>query len=297
VVELAEQAGLPPGVLNVVHGGREAVEAVCDHPGIVGVSFVGSSEVARAVYTRASAAGKRVQALGGAKNHLIVLPDADLDMTLNACMDSVFGSTGQRCLAGSFLVGVGDAWGPLRERLLDTAASWKLGDGLDPETDMGPVVSASHRDRVSRFIAEGEGDGVKIALDGRGATVPGLEGGYWVGPTVFEDVPFDISIGTEEIFGPVANLNRATSLEEAISAMRAGRFGNACSIFTTSGKAAREFRYQAGISMIGVNIGVAAPMAFFPFGGSKGSFFGDLKAQGRDAISFFTDARVVISRW
>jgi malonate-semialdehyde dehydrogenase (acetylating)/methylmalonate-semialdehyde dehydrogenase len=297
VVELAEQAGLPPGVLNVVHGGREAVEAVCDHPEIVGVSFVGSSDVARAVYTRASAAGKRVQALGGAKNHLIVLPDADLDLTLNACMDSVFGSTGQRCLAGSFLVGVGDAWGPLRDRLLDTAASWKLGDGLDPETDMGPVVSARHKERVNRFIAEGEKDGVKIALDGRGATVPGLEGGYWVGPTVFEDVPFDISIGTEEIFGPVANLNRAKSLEEALSALRAGRFGNACSIFTTSGKAAREFRYQAGISMIGVNIGVAAPMAFFPFGGSKGSFFGDLKAQGRDAISFFTDARVVISRW
>jgi len=297
VVELAEQAGLPPGVLNVVHGGREAVEAVCDHPEIVGVSFVGSSDVARAVYTRASAAGKRVQALGGAKNHLIVLPDADLDLTLNACMDSVFGSTGQRCLAGSFLVGVGEVWGPLRDRLLDTAASWKLGDGLDPETDMGPVVSAGHRDRVDRYIAEGKKDGVKIALDGRGATVPGLEGGYWVGPTVFEEVPFDISIGTEEIFGPVANLNRAKSLEEAISAMRAGRFGNACSIFTTSGKAAREFRYQAGISMIGVNIGVAAPMAFFPFGGSKGSFFGDLKAQGRDAISFFTDARVVISRW
>ena len=297
VVELAEQAGLPPGVLNVVHGGREAVEAICDHPEIVGVSFVGSSDVARAVYTRASAAGKRVQALGGAKNHLIVLPDADLDVTLNACMDSIFGSTGQRCLAGSFLVGVGEAWGPLRDRLLDAAASWKLGDGLDPETDMGPVVSAGHRDRVNRFVAEGEKDGVKISLDGRGATVPGLEGGYWVGPTVFEDVPFDISIGTEEIFGPVANLNRATSLEEAISALRAGRFGNACSIFTTSGKAAREFRYQAGISMIGVNIGVAAPMAFFPFGGSKGSFFGDLKAQGRDAISFFTDARVVISRW
>jgi malonate-semialdehyde dehydrogenase (acetylating)/methylmalonate-semialdehyde dehydrogenase len=297
VVELAEEAGLPPGVLNVVHGGREAVEAICDHPGIVGVSFVGSSLVARIVYTRASAAGKRVQALGGAKNHLIVLPDADMDVTTNACMDSVFGSTGQRCLAGSFLVGVGAAWGPLRERILDTAASWKMGDGLDPETDMGPVVSAAHRDRVNRFISEGEKDGVKITMDGRGTTVPGLEGGFWVGPTVFEDVPFDISIGVEEIFGPVANLNRAASLDEAIAAMRAGRFGNACSIFTTSGKAAREFRYQAGISMIGVNIGVAAPMAFFPFGGSKGSFYGDLKAQGKDAISFFTDARVVISRW
>jgi malonate-semialdehyde dehydrogenase (acetylating)/methylmalonate-semialdehyde dehydrogenase len=297
VVELAEQAGLPPGVLNVVHGGREAVEAICDHPGIVGVSFVGSSEVARVVYTRASAAGKRVQALGGAKHPLLVLPDADLDLTTNACMDSVFGSTGQRCLAGSFLVGVGEAWEPIRERILDTAASWKMGSGLDPETDMGPVVSAAHRDRVDRFIGEGEKAGVRMTMDGRGATVSGLEGGFWVGPTVFEDVPLDISIGTEEIFGPVANLNKAASLEEPIVAMRAGRFGNACSIFTSSGKAAREFRYQAGISMIGINIGVAAPMAFFPFGGSKASFYGDLKAQGKDAIHFFTDARVVISRW
>jgi len=297
VVELAEQAGLPPGVLNVVHGGREAVEAICDHPDIVGVSFVGSSQVAKVVYTRASATGKRVQALGGAKNHLIVLPDADLEVTTNACMDSVFGSTGQRCLAGSFLVGVGAAWAPLRERILDTLSSWKMGDGLDPGTDMGPVVSSAHRDRVDHYVDEGERAGVKMTLDGRGATVPGLEGGYWVGPTVFEDVPFDIPIGTEEIFGPVANLNRAASLDEAIRAMQAGRFGNACSIFTTSGKAAREFRYRAGISMIGVNIGVAAPMAFFPFGGSKGSFYGDLKAQGKDAIQFFTDARVVISRW
>jgi malonate-semialdehyde dehydrogenase (acetylating)/methylmalonate-semialdehyde dehydrogenase len=297
VVELAEEAGLPPGVLNVVQGGREAAEAVCDHPDIVGVSFVGSSDVAQVVYQRASATGKRVQALGGAKNHLIILPDADPELTTRACMDSVFGSTGQRCLAGSFVVGVGGAFEGMRERILDTASSWKMGDGLDPETDMGPVVSAAHRDRVNQFISEGERDGLKPVLDGRGATVPGLEGGFWVGPTVFEDVPFDISIGTEEIFGPVANLNRADSLDQAIEAMRAGRFGNACSIFTTSGKAAREFRYRADISMIGVNIGVAAPMAFFPFGGAKGSFFGDLKAQGRDAISFYTDARVVISRW
>ncbi|HSM61126.1 MAG TPA: CoA-acylating methylmalonate-semialdehyde dehydrogenase [Longimicrobiales bacterium] len=297
IVALAEQAGLPPGVLNVVHGGREAVEAVCDHPDIVGVSFVGSSEVARVVYTRASAAGKRVQSLGGAKNHLIVLPDADLDVTLDACTSSVFGSTGQRCLAGSFVVGVGDAWKPLRERMLDQAAGLRLGDGLDPETAMGPVISARHRERVRRFIAEGEQDGVRLALDGRDATVPGLENGFWVGPTVFEDVPFDTSIGTEEIFGPVACINRAKDLDEAIGWMQSSRYGNACSIFTSSGRAAREFRYRAGISMIGVNIGVAAPMAMFPFGGSKGSFYGDLKAQGRDAVGFFTDARVVISRW
>jgi malonate-semialdehyde dehydrogenase (acetylating)/methylmalonate-semialdehyde dehydrogenase len=263
----------------------------------VGVSFVGSSEVAEVVYRRASRAGKRVQALGGAKNHLIILPDADLDLTTRTCMDSVFGSTGQRCLAGSFVVGVGEAFEPMRERILDTAASWKMGDGLDPDTDMGPVISAPHRDRVNDYVSEAERDGLKPILDGRDATVPGLEGGFWVGPTVFENVPFDVPIGTEEIFGPVANINRAESLDEAIEAMRAGRFGNACSIFTTSGKAAREFRYRAGISMIGVNIGIAAPMAFFPFGGAKNSFYGDLKAQGKDAIDFYTDKRVVISRW
>jgi malonate-semialdehyde dehydrogenase (acetylating)/methylmalonate-semialdehyde dehydrogenase len=297
IVELAEQAGLPEGVLNVVHGGQEAVESICDHPDIVGVSFVGSSNVAKIVYTRASAAGKRAQTLGGAKNYLIVLPDADMDATLDACAGSIFGSTGQRCLAGSIVVGVGDAHAQIRERLMDHAASIRMGDGLEPTTDMGPVISAAHRDRVRSFIDQGVADGAKLSLDGRDATVQGLDGGYWVGPTVFEDVTPDMSIGTEEIFGPVAGINRANSVEEAIAMMHASRYGNACSIFTTSGRAAREFRYQAGISMIGVNIGVAAPMAFFPFGGSKQSFFGDLKAAGRDGISFFTDQRVVISRW
>lgn len=297
IVELAEQAGLPEGVLNVVHGGQEAVESICDHPDIVGVSFVGSSNVAKIVYTRASAAGKRAQTLGGAKNYLIVLPDADMDATLDACAGSIFGSTGQRCLAGSIVVGVGDAHAQIRERLMDHAASIRMGDGLEPTTDMGPVISAAHRDRVRSFIDQGVADGAKLSLDGRDATVEGLDGGYWVGPTVFEDVTPDMSIGTEEIFGPVAGINRANSVEEAIGMMHASRYGNACSIFTTSGRAAREFRYQAGISMIGVNIGVAAPMAFFPFGGSKQSFFGDLKAAGRDGISFFTDQRVVISRW
>ena len=297
IVELAEQAGLPPGVLNVVHGGRETVEAMCDHPDIVGVSFVGSSHVAKIVHTRASVSGKRVQALGGAKNYMIVLPDADMDAALEACSGSIFGSTGQRCLAGSVIVGVGAAHAEIRDRMLDSAASIRLGDGLQPDTDMGPVISAAHRNRVNAFIDRGASDGAKLSLDGRGATVEGLEGGYWVGATVFEDVPPDISIATEEIFGPVAGINRAKDVDEAVRMMHASRYGNACSIFTTSGKAAREFRYQAGISMIGVNVGVAAPMAFFPFGGSKGSFYGDLKAQGSDGISFYTDQRVVVSRW
>ncbi|HSH75763.1 MAG TPA: CoA-acylating methylmalonate-semialdehyde dehydrogenase [Longimicrobiales bacterium] len=297
IVELAERAGLPPGVLNVVHGGRESVEAICDHPDVVGVSFVGSSRIAEIVYGRASATGKRVQALGGAKNYLVVLPDADMDLTLEACHSSIFGSSGQRCLAGSIVVGGADAHEEIRERMLDAAASIRLGSGLDEETDMGPVISAEHRDRVETFISRGVAEGARLSLDGRGATVKGLEGGYWVGPTVFEDVAPDVSIGTEEIFGPVAGVNRARDLDEAVAMMRRSRYGNACSIFTTSGRAARDFRYRAGISMIGVNIGVAAPMAFFPFGGAKASFYGDLKAQGRDAVSFYTDQRVVISRW
>lgn len=297
IVELAEEAGLPAGVLNVVHGATECVEAICDHPDIVGVSFVGSSHVAEIVYRRATVTGKRVQALGGAKNYMIVLPDADMELAAEACSGSIFGSSGQRCLAGSVVVGVGAAHAEVRERMLDTAGSIRLGDGLEESTDMGPVISAAHRDKVKGFIDQGVTDGATLSLDGRGASVSGLEGGYWVGPTVFEDVAPDISIGTEEIFGPVAGINRARDLDEAVAMMHASRYGNACSIFTTSGKAAREFRYRAGISMIGVNIGVAAPMAFFPFGGSKASFYGDLKAQGSDAISFFTDQRVVISRW
>ncbi len=297
VVDLAVQSGLPPGVLNVVHGGREVVEAITDHPDIVGVSFVGSSQVAKIVYTRAGAAGKRVQALGGAKNHMIVLPDADPQVVRDAVIGSVFGSAGQRCLAGSVIVGVGDAYEPMRERLLEGAAALKMGHGLEDGVDMGPVISARHRERVIEFIDEGEREGAAVVMDGRGTTVDRYPNGHWVGPTVLEGVRPDMTVGQEEIFGPVMGLTRAGSLDEALELLESSRYGNATSLFTTSGRAAREFRYRAGISMIGINIGVAAPMAFFPFGGSKGSFFGDLKAQGRDGIEFFTDRRVVISRW
>ena len=297
VVELGEQAGLPPGVLNVVHGRKGTVEALIDHPGVAGVSFVGSSQVAKIVYERAGAAGKRVQALGGAKNHMIVLPDADPEMVAEAVVSSVFGSAGQRCLAGSVVVGVGDAYGPMREGVLDGAASLKVGRGLDDGVDMGPVISGAHRDRVTAFIDEGERDGARLLMDGRDASVAGYPRGHWVGPTVFEDVTPEMPIGSEEVFGPVAGLARAASLEAALEMLAKSRYGNAASIFTNSGRAAREFRYRAGISMIGINIGVAAPMAFFPFGGTRNSFYGDLKAQGRDAVSFFTDQRVVISRW
>jgi malonate-semialdehyde dehydrogenase (acetylating)/methylmalonate-semialdehyde dehydrogenase len=228
---------------------------------------------------------------------MVVLPDANLDEAALACLASVYGSSGQRCLAGSIVVGVGDAYAPMRDRILDGAASYRLGDGLDPDTDMGPVISAVHRDRICGYIRAGVAEGAALAIDGQKATVADLPHGHWVGPTVFEGVSPEMAVGREEIFGPVLGLARVDSLEAALSFMERSAYGNATSIFTTSGRAAREFRYRTGISMIGVNIGVAAPMAFFPFGGSKGSFYGDLKAQGRDAIQFYTDKRVVISRW
>ncbi len=297
VVDLARQAGLPPGVLNVVHGDREAVDALLEHPGVAGVSFVGSSRVARILYGKAGAAGKRVQALGGAKNHMIVLPDADYDLVADAVVSSIFGSAGQRCLAGSVVVGVADAYAPLRERILDLSASLRVGNGLDEGVDMGPLISARHRDRVVGYIDRGVEEGAALAMDGRGVRVPGHPEGHWVGPTVFEKVHPEMAIGRDEIFGPVMGMARADSVEDAVEFMHRSEYGNATSIFTTSGRAAREFRYRAGIGMIGVNVGVAAPMAFFPFGGSRGSFFGDLKAQGRDSVEFFTDKRVVITRW
>lgn len=297
IVDLAVEAGLPAGVLNVVHGGREVVAALLEHPDVVGVSFVGSSGVARSIYAKAAQHGKRVQALGGAKNHMIVLPDADPDQVTDALIGSLFGAAGQRCLAGSVIVGVGDAYEPIRERFLDRASSLRLGYGLDEGTEMGPVVSAEHRSRILDYIAGGEADGARMVLDGRGAKVDGYPSGQWVGPTVFEGVSPDMRLGREEIFGPVAALTRVKSMEEAVELMHRVEYGNATSIFTSRGGAARQFRYHAGISMIGVNIGVAAPMAFFPFGGSRASFYGDLKAQGSDAIAFYTDRRVVISRW
>jgi malonate-semialdehyde dehydrogenase (acetylating)/methylmalonate-semialdehyde dehydrogenase len=249
------------------------------------------------VYARAAAAGKRVQALGGAKNHMIVLPDADLDPTIDALVSSLFGSTGQRCLAGSVVVGVGDAYEPVRERFIERAAALRIGAGYDDDTDMGPLVSARHRERVLGFIGDGEAEGARMALDGRDASAQGYPDGHFVGATVFENVRPTMRLGRAEIFGPVASFTRADSLDDAVRLMHEVEYGNATSIFTSSGRAAREFRYRAGISMIGVNIGVAAPMAMFPFGGSRASFFGDLKAQGSDAISFYTDRRVVISRW
>ena len=297
IFELIHQVGLPAGVMNLVHGGKDVVNALCAHPGIAGISFVGSTAVAKHVYHTASAHDKRVQSLGGAKNHIIVMPDADLDRVTAIVTESAFGCAGQRCLAGSVVVGTGAAYGKLKDRMLASAKSLKMGYGLDDGVVLGPVVSQAHKQKVLGYIDKGVSDGADLMLDGRNATVKGYEKGSFVGPTIFDGVTPEMTIGKEEIFGPVASITRANDLDEAIEFIHKSAYANATSIFTSSGKAAREFRYRAGVSMMGVNIGVAAPMAFFPFGGTKGSFFGDLKAHGTDSVQFFTDKKVVISRW
>jgi malonate-semialdehyde dehydrogenase (acetylating)/methylmalonate-semialdehyde dehydrogenase len=297
IIELAHEAGIPPGVLNLVHGGKDAVNAILAHPGIAGVSFVGSSPVAKHVYQEAAKYGKRVQALGGAKNHVIVMPDADMDRAVANISESLFGCAGQRCLAGSVVVAAGKAYEPFRERLLSAAKDLRLGYGLEPGVSMGPVVSAKHKEKVLSYVEAGSKDGATLLLDGRTTKVEKHPRGHFVGPTVFDGVQPDMTIGKEEIFGPVASMTHVSNLDEGIEMVHRSGFANATSIFTQSGKAAREFRYRVGVSMIGVNIGVAAPMAFFPFGGTKGSFFGDLKVHGQDSIEFYTDKKVVISRW
>jgi malonate-semialdehyde dehydrogenase (acetylating)/methylmalonate-semialdehyde dehydrogenase len=295
IFELLEKCDLPGGVVNLVQGGKDVVEAICDHPGIRAVSFVGSTPIARLVYQRATQAGKRVQALGGAKNFIVVMPDADLDKSIPVITESFYGCAGERCLAGSVLLPVGEAHKPTRERLIDAARSLKIGDGLEPGVTMGPVISGKHRDRVLGYVAHGVKEGAKLALDGRAAKLP--ENGFFVGPTVFDEVAPEMVVGREEIFGPVAGIHRVQTLDDAFRVMEAHPNANATSIFTSSGKAARDFAHRATASMVGVNIGVAAPMAYFPFGGARDSFFGDLKVHGRDAFQFYTDGKVTISRW
>lgn len=295
IFELLAQCDLPPGVVNLVHGGSEVAQAICDHPGIRAVSFVGSTPVARAVYQRASHAGKRVQALGGAKNFIVVMPDADLDRAIPAISESFFGCAGERCLAGAVLLPVADAHAPTRDRLIAAAAALRVGDGLEPDTDMGPVISAAHRQRVLSYVDLGLTEGARLALDGRARRLP--VDGYFVGPSVFDDVAPDTRLGREEIFGPVATVCPVRTVDEALKIMDGHPHANAASIFTTSGGAAREFSHRSTASMVGVNIGVAAPMAYFPFGGARDSFFGDLKVHGRDAFAFYTDQKVTMSRW
>jgi len=295
--ELMHDAGFPEGVVNLVHGAKDAVDAILDHRGIAGVSFVGSSPVAHYIYRRAAEKGKRVQALGGAKNFVLVMPDADLTRAAQVSTESCFGCAGERCLANSVVLGVGEAYDVMKAKLVEEAKRIRVGDGLEQGVTMGPVITAAHREKVLGYIEKGVAEGATLALDGRGYKHPKHPEGYFLGPTIFTDVKPDMVIAQEEIFGPVLCVMKAGSFDEAVEIVKKHELGNASSIFTSSGKHAREYRYRVEPSMLGVNIGVAAPMAFFPFGGAKGSFYGDLKAHGRDAIEFYTDKKVTITRW
>jgi len=295
VFELVEKAGFPPGVLSLVNGGKPTVDALLDHPTVQAISFVGSSPVARYIYARAAANGKRVQCQGGAKNHVVILPDADPETTTQIVSDSAFGCAGQRCLAVSVAVTVGDAQEWFSKSIANTATSLKVGFGLDDGVQMGPVITAESKARIESLIAQGANDGAKPLVDGRGANAASR--GTFVGPTVLDGVPASSELTGTEIFGPVLSLIHASGVDEAIDVITKSAYGNAASIFTTSGASARKFRNLVPTGNVGVNIGVAAPMAYFPFSGWRGSFFGALHAQGRDAIEFYTDKKVVIERW
>jgi malonate-semialdehyde dehydrogenase (acetylating)/methylmalonate-semialdehyde dehydrogenase len=294
--EELDALGLPAGVVNLVNGGREVVEGILEHPGIDAVSFVGSAPVARLVYERAAKAGKRVQALGGAKNHMVVMPDAVIDKTVEGIIGSAFGAAGQRCMAGSTVVTVGDAHEQLMPSLIDATRDLTVGDGLDEASDVGPVISCAARDRIRAWIDRGAADGALVAVDGREQT-GGDPRGSFVGPTILDEVTPEMKIACEEVFGPVLCVIRAATLDHAIEIVNASRFGNGTSIFTESGAAVRRFRHQVEVGMIGVNIGVAAPVAFFPFSGWKDSFLGDLHAHGTDAVDFYTRKKTVTSRF
>jgi len=295
--ELLEQTGLPRGVVSLVHGGKPAVDALLDHPAVAAISFVGSSPVARYVYARAAANGKRVQCQGGAKNHAVILPDADRESTTQIISDSAFGCAGQRCLAVSVAVTIGEARGWFRDAIAGVAGSLKVGCGLDDGVQMGPVITPAGKARIEGLIGQGIGEGAAPVLDGRGVKIEGYPRGAFVGPTVLDGVPSSSSLTETEIFGPVLSLICAAHLDEAMALIARNSYGNAASIFTTDGAAARKFRHQVPTGNVGVNIGVAAPLAYFPFSGWKGSFFGVLHAQGRDAVEFYTDKKVVIERW
>ena len=295
--ELLEQTGLPKGVINIVNGGKEAVDALCDHPTVRAISFVGSTPVAKHVYQRSAAAGKRMQCQGGAKNHVIVLPDADMDLARQIIADSAFGCAGQRCLAVSVAVTIGEAQKTFRDAIANAASSISVGFGLDKGVQMGPVISKESKQRIESLIATGVSDGAKPVVDGRSTKIAGHENGNFIKPTILDGVPASSSLANTEIFGPVLSLIHASTIDEAIDFIRKSPYGNQASLFTTSGAAARKFRYEAPAGNIGINIGVAAPMAYFPFNGWKESFFGIVHAQGKDAVEFFTESKIVIERW
>jgi malonate-semialdehyde dehydrogenase (acetylating)/methylmalonate-semialdehyde dehydrogenase len=297
VFHLIDQLHLPPGVLNLVHGAKETVDTLLDHPRVKAISFVGSSPVAKYVYGRAAANGKRAQCQGGAKNPVIVLPDADLDMTTRIMADSAFGCAGQRCLAASVAITVGEAKQDFTEAIAQAAESRVVGYGLDDGVQMGTVISGDSKTRIEGLIQKGADQGATVLVDGRAPRVSGYEKGHFIRPTILQDVDPLNDVAKTEIFGPVLSLMHLNTIEEAIALVNRGQYGNMACLFTSSGAAARQFRYETEAGNIGINIGVAAPMAFFPFSGWKESFFGDLHGQGRHAVEFFTQTKVVIERW
>lgn len=297
VFELIDKLDLPKGLVNLVHGGKESVDALLDHREVRAISFVGSTSVARYIYQRGAANGKRVQAQGGAKNPVIIMPDADIEMTAKIIADSVYGCAGQRCLAASNIITVGDTKGFVKEALLEAAKNKVTGFGLDEGVEMGPLITPESKARIEQLIEKGLAEGASLLLDGRGASISGYEKGNFIKPTILENVAPDGELIKTEIFGPVMSLLTMESLDQAIEVVNGNNYGNMACLFTSSGLNARTFRNRAKAGNIGINIGVAAPMAQFPFSGWNDSFFGDLHGQGRHAIEFFTQTKVVIERW
>lgn len=299
--ELLEQAGVPKGVFNIVHGGRACVDALLTHPKVRAISFVGSSPVAKYIYETGTRHGKRVQANGGAKNHLVIMPDADVPKTVEALATAAFGCAGERCMAGSTAITVGAAADRLLPSLVDAARAIKVGRTDQPtaatQPDMGPVITAQHRDRVLDLVASGEKDGAKIIADGRDVKVPDAPRGFYLGATIVDGVEANMTLAREEVFGPVLNVMRMDDLDRAIEVANQSSFGNGAAIFTASGHAAREFKHRVKAGMVGINVGVPATMAMFPFTGWDDSFYGDLHIQGREAVQFYTQQKVVTTRW
>jgi malonate-semialdehyde dehydrogenase (acetylating)/methylmalonate-semialdehyde dehydrogenase len=297
IFEVIDDVGFPEGVVNMVNGSRDVVNAILEHEDIEGVSFVGSTPTAKYIYERCGATGKRVQSLGGAKNIVAVMPDADVQAGMPSLITSFFGCAGQRCLSGSILSPVGEGADAFVDKFVAATKAMKVGDGLDESVAMGPVVSKAHQERVLAYIEKGVAEGADLILDGRNFSVAGYPDGFFVGPTIFDNVTPDMTIAREEIFGPVVSIIRSETLDDVIQLVNTRNFANAACIYTQNAKAVREMRYKAAPGMIGVNIGIAAPMSFFPFGGSGNSMFGDIKGHGREIFQFFTDTKVVIERY
>jgi malonate-semialdehyde dehydrogenase (acetylating) / methylmalonate-semialdehyde dehydrogenase len=297
LAELFKEAGLPDGVLNVVHGDKQAVDALLTHPDVRAVSFVGSTPIAQYIYEMGAKHGKRVQALGGAKNHAVVLPDADLDFAADALIGAGYGSAGERCMAISAIVAVGDVGDALVQKLSERASGLKIGPGSGKDMDMGPLVTSAHRDKVAGYVDKGVAEGAKLVLDGRKVKVAGHEKGYFLGASLFDDVKPEMTIYKDEIFGPVLSVVRVKTLDEAIKMINANPYANGTAVFTRSGGAARKFEREIEVGMVGINVPIPVPVAFFSFGGWRGSLFGDTHVHGMEGVRFYTRAKVVTTRW